>query len=303
MECHESVGRTWKDIDTDILVKIFESFNIFELTSGIAHVCRTWRLACSDPMLWKTLDLTLLESNYIKIPLEPYVYVDRLSDQTLTRVLKIALSLSRGNVHTLIFHLNLYLPDHLLTYTAERSPQLRRLVLPAWNRIKKTGIRKAICTWKNLESMTMPSIKNPPYLMETIARNCKNFSELKIMGPCDIHCASTLRLYLPKLKVLSLRCSTLSKEALIIILDGLRHLEVLNISHCILVETSQLHRNIVTELDESILRKASRLRQFLTCMDESCIMCQRTRNDEGLMRWYKYEKGLWKEDEVSSLAL
>lgn len=127
MECHESVGRTWKDIDTDILVKIFESFNIFELTSGIAHVCRTWRLACSDPMLWKTLDLTLLESNYIKIPLEPYVYVDRLSDQTLTRVLKIALSLSRGNVHTLIFHLNLYLPDHLLTYTAERQVKFHSL--------------------------------------------------------------------------------------------------------------------------------------------------------------------------------
>ncbi|KAJ8529093.1 hypothetical protein K7X08_035928 [Anisodus acutangulus] len=27
-------------------------------------------------------------------------------------------------------------------------------------------------------------------------------------------------------------------------------------------------------------------------------MCQRTRNDEGLMRWYNYEEDIWKVDEV-----
>lgn len=97
----------------------------------------------------------------------------------------------------------------------------------------------------------------------------------------------------------------LNKDALITILEGLEHLEVLNISHCLLIEVPQppAARKVVKELDDSILEKASRLRQFLTCMEDTCLMCQRTKNDEGLMRWYRYEEGLWKADEVSSLAL
>ncbi|KAM3730111.1 hypothetical protein ACB098_12G062700 [Castanea mollissima] len=305
MEDGYYVGRRWEDLDTDILVKIFQSFDILELTSGIAHVCSAWRMACCDPLLWKTLDLSMMKSNFIKIPLEPYVYVDGRSDKILTRLLKISMSLSRGNITTLIFHFNLFVSDEQLTYTAERCPQLRRLVLPAWNRIKKTGICKAIRAWKDLESLTMPGIANPPYLMEEISKNCKNFRELKIMGPCDKFFASTLATFLPTLKVLSLRCSMLYKEALIIILDSLPHLEVLNISHCLLIEVLPPPgpKKVVSEIDQSIIEKASRLREFLTCMNDSCTMCQRTKIDEGLMRWYRYEEGLWKADEVSSLAL
>lgn len=110
----------WEELDIDILVKIFQRFDVFELTSGIGHICSTWRLAACDPLLWKTLDLSMLRSNFIKIPLEPYVYVDGRSDKQLTRLLKIALNLSRGSITTLIFHFNLYVSDDQLTYTAER---------------------------------------------------------------------------------------------------------------------------------------------------------------------------------------
>lgn len=305
MEESDRVARRWEDLDIDILVKIFQSFDIIELTSGIATVCTSWRMACCDPLLWRTLDLSMMKSNFIKIPLEPYVYVDARSDKTLNHLLKTSLSLSQGNIMTLIFHFNLYVSDDLLTYTAERCPRLRRLVMPAWNRIKKTGICKAIRIWQDLESLTMPSIANPAYLLEEIANNCKNFSELKVMGPFDNFFAATIITYLPKIRVLSLRCSMLVKDTLISILDELRNLEVLNISHCLLIEIPPppAPRRIMRELDQCILDKASRLREFLTCMKDSCIMCQRTRNDEGLMRWYKYEEGVWKADEVSSLSL
>ncbi|KAH8492435.1 hypothetical protein H0E87_021844 [Populus deltoides] len=185
-----------------------------------------------------------------------------------------------------------------------RCPRLRRLVLPAWNRVETVMI-KAIDLWKDLESLTMPSIVNSPRLVQAIATNCRNFRELKIMGPFDIYFASSLATYLPTLKVLSLRCSKLYKDTLIFILDNLRCLDVLNISHCLLIQIPPppAPGRIVRRLDKTILEKASRLRKFLTCMRDTCIMCQRTRNDEGLMRWYKYEKGLWKEDEVRSLAL
>lgn len=112
--------RRWEDLDTDILVKVFQSFDIFQLTSGIAHVCSAWRMAACDPLLWKTLDLSMLKSNYIKIPFEPFVYVGGPSDKMLTRVLKISLSLSCGNITALFFHFYLYVSDDQLTYTAER---------------------------------------------------------------------------------------------------------------------------------------------------------------------------------------
>jgi hypothetical protein len=115
-----TVRRRWEDMDIDILVKIFQSLTVFELTSGIAHVCSSWRLAACDPFLWRTLDLSMLKSNFIKIPLEPYVYVHGHSDKTLTRFLKISLSLSRGNITSLFFHFNLYVSEDHLTYTAQR---------------------------------------------------------------------------------------------------------------------------------------------------------------------------------------
>ncbi|CAF2085102.1 BnaAnng30020D [Brassica napus] len=180
--------RRWEELDTDILVRIFLKFSVFEL----ARVCSVWRTVCRHPILWKTLELSHMRSSFIKIPLEPYVYVERRSDESLTRILKLSMNLSGGNTRTLAFHFNLFLSDDQLTYTAERCPGLRRLVLPAWNRIKKTGICKAIRIWKDLESLTMPSIANPPYLFTEIANNCNNFKELKIMGPFEIFFADTL---------------------------------------------------------------------------------------------------------------
>ncbi|KAH0781108.1 hypothetical protein KY290_000706 [Solanum tuberosum] len=87
-------------------------------------------------------------------------------------------------------------------------------------------------------------------------------------------------------------------------MEGLKKLKVLNISHCIITEylPPPAPMKILTELDESILKKVSTLDKFLTCMSDSCIMYQRTRNDEGFMRWYKYAD-LWKVDEVKSLAI
>ncbi|MCD9646911.1 hypothetical protein HAX54_037162 [Datura stramonium] len=306
MEGGDSPVRKWEDLNIALLAKIFLSVDLFELTSVITRVCKAWKLACYDELLWKTLDLSVLKSNFIRIPLMPYVYVESRSDKTLTNLLEICLNLSNGNILTLVFHYNLYVTDDQLTYTAERCPRLKRLVMPAWNRIKMTGICRAIRMWKDLESLTMPTIEDPQYVLMEIARSCKNFAELKIMGPCDVLFASRLVGFLPNLKVLSVRCTVLPKPALVIILEGLKKLQVLNISHCVITEDlpppPPAPLENLAELDESILKKASRLCKFLTCMSDSCIMCQRTLKDEGVMRWYKYDED-WKVDEVSSLAI
>uniref|UniRef100_A0A7N0VIG2 Uncharacterized protein n=1 Tax=Kalanchoe fedtschenkoi TaxID=63787 RepID=A0A7N0VIG2_KALFE len=106
-------------------------------------------------------------------------------------------------------------------------------------------------------------------------------------------------------KCLSLRCSIIFKNALIAILEGLQHLEVLNISHSMILESDSLafDPTRVVRLDKSTLEMGARVPRFITCEERDCVMCERVRYDEGLVRWYKYEKGLWKVDEVPSLAV
>ncbi|XP_071706676.1 F-box/LRR-repeat protein At3g48880-like [Rutidosis leptorrhynchoides] len=298
----------WEDPNNnDILVNVFNKFDIFELTSGLGHICPSWRNAVCDPYLWRTLDLSLFKSNYTYINNKPHVYVAKSSDKQLTKLLKISLNLSRQCVTTLIFHYYSYVNDAQLTYIAERSPNLKRLVLPSWDRITVTGIRNSITMWKDLESLAIATVPNPTYLMKQISINCKKFSQLKIIGPCDIAFVKTLIRCVPNLKVLSLRCSRLHMDALLLILNRLDNLQVLNIAHCYIVEgptapsTSSL--KVVEKLDDEIMEKGSRLRNFITCRDDMCTECQRTKADKGIMRWCRIEQGLWKEDEVKSLAV
>ncbi|KAG5616930.1 hypothetical protein H5410_016754 [Solanum commersonii] len=136
MEEGYSPGRKWEDLDNDILVKILQSFDLFELSAGLAHVCNMWQLAHCDQLPWKTLDLSVLQSNFIRISRMPYVYVDSPSQEKLTPVLNICLNLSHGNIQILILHHNLYVNDNQLTFTAERCPRPKLLVMPSWNKIK-----------------------------------------------------------------------------------------------------------------------------------------------------------------------
>ncbi|GKB41785.1 F-box/LRR-repeat protein, partial [Tanacetum coccineum] len=297
--------RKWEDMHNDILVKIFQTIHIVELTPGIGQVCRSWRDAASDPIMWRTLDLSMMKSYYIRMPSYPYIFVGPESDKLVTKVLKNALILSRGNISALFFHVYLFVSEEQFAFTAERCPRLKRLVLPAWDRITRPALYKAISMWKDLESLTMPSISDPFYIMDEISKNCKNFSQLKIMGRFGMSYARALAICLPNLKVLSLRCTMLLRDALIKVLDGLKHLKVLNISHCILVEILQpsAPKKVFEELDEEIIRKARHIRQFITCMNDVCVMCKRTRLDKGLLRWFNYEEGIWKEDEVSFVVI
>lgn len=117
--------RKWENIDIDILVKIFQDFDVFELTSGLAHVCSMWRYAACEVLL-KALDLSMLKSDFIRVTEPPYVYVNSRSDKQLTKLLKISLNLSHGSISNLFFHFYQYLSDDQLTYIAKRYHLLRQ---------------------------------------------------------------------------------------------------------------------------------------------------------------------------------
>lgn len=293
----------WENMDYDILLKIFMTFSFIDLISSVSRVCSSWRSVCRDRVLWKTVDLSFLKVDSFTNVWQPYARSD-WSSESLMDILKCVFSLSRGNVSCLIFHFDIYIKDKHLMYTAERFPKLKRLVLPAWTAITVDGFRQAVRRWEGLESMTIPCTYSPFDFMKAIGENCKNFAELKIMCRFDIEFATAITTFLPKLKVLSLRCTVLCADAFIHILNGLEHLEVLNLFHCTLDCFQHLEPiKVLWEDDVSILEKALRLREFLICPDSPCTTCQYRIDNEGTLVWPVFEKELLRMDEVNSLAI
>ncbi|KAG5616183.1 hypothetical protein H5410_016007 [Solanum commersonii] len=182
MEEGDSPVTIWEDLDNDIL-KILQSFDVFELSAGLAHVCNAWRLACCDQLPLKTLDLSFQYKKKSEVVV-----------------------MEKGD-----------------------SP-----------------VRK----WEDLDINIW----------------------VKILQSFDLF---QLIYVIPQVcRAWQLACS-----------DQL------------------LWKMLDLSLDESILEKSSRLDKFLTLITHSCIKCQHTLNDEGLIRWYENEEDLWKVDEVRSLAI
>ncbi|KAB5532433.1 hypothetical protein DKX38_019103 [Salix brachista] len=199
-----------------------------------------------------------------------------------------------------------------------KCPRLRRLVLPARNRVETVMI-EAIDLLKDLESLTMPSIVNSPLLVQAIATNCRNFRHIDLHLGESAMPGSAQHIALPFSRSPANSCietqhpdinygsqnSDKDEDTNQSNKITNSHKSCYNIGEtlCNSVFLLPAPRRIVRQLDKTILEKASWLRKFLTCMRDTCIMCQRTRNDEGLMRWYKYDEGLWKEDEEQNKTM
>lgn len=140
--------------------------------------------------------------------------------------------------------------------------------------------------------------------MKAIGKHCKNLYELKIMRRFDTDCAETILAYAPNLKVLSLRCNMVHREAMLRLLKEMKHLQVLNISHCLILDHSPNpgFMSVLSKLDKVILEEASRLEKFMFCKKDSCHICQLQISTNGILFWSRYDEGIWLTDEVSTLA-
>ncbi|KAJ7952346.1 F-box/LRR-repeat protein [Quillaja saponaria] len=299
--------RSWRDMDYDILVRIFMALNITDLITGVAQVCNSWRTASCDPCLWRKLDLSTLKPKTVSIPPRPYPWSDQESSRRLKQIMKNAFYFSRGNATHFIFHYFVFLQDEHLIYAAQSNPNLKQLVLPARNYISKTGFQQAFQRWSTLESLTVPCVICPYYMVEAIGKSCRNFYQLKVLCPFDMEFAEALIKHIPKLKILSLRCSLVYTEAINRILKSLEHLEVLNLSHSIFVgepdQGAETRMQTQKDCDIAALLDVSRLKRVITCKREACLLCKHKLDDFHVGGWCcKFQEAIWREDEVTSLA-
>ncbi|XP_018681016.1 F-box/LRR-repeat protein At3g48880-like [Musa acuminata AAA Group] len=252
-------------------------------------------MAALHSSLWRMVDLQVLQSNFVRVD----------TGLRLPQALRTVVACGRANVRCIIFHPSLHMNDEQLNLIARGCPRLKRLVLPCMERISKAAICNAIKNWRGLKSITVPDMASPLHTIQTINRSCKRLTELKVMGSLHGEFASAISMYL-RLKVLSLRCCTVSAASLMLICMCMKHLEVCNLSHSLVYlnegwEAMPLKKwmdNIVGELLVEQVEQNSSLRSFIYCQDyESCSACRRMMSGETRLQKE------WRRDEVNSFDL
>ncbi|XP_024031720.1 F-box/LRR-repeat protein At3g48880 [Morus notabilis] len=219
-----------------------------DLVTGASQVCSQWRSTCRDPVFWSTVDLNQIHSrrSATTAPVDRRVWTVERCSLILMMILNKALNLGGENLNTLFFHLFMLLRSDFLLCAAKRSPNLRRLILPARHQIDGEGFEEAIKHWKHLESLTLPCSYYPANMIGAIGTHCKNFVELRLICPVDYDLANDIVTLLPQLKFLIVPCSKISRQALVhLLLDT--NLEVLNLSYSTLVDDY-----IFYEIDDDI---------------------------------------------------
>ncbi|XLS93514.1 hypothetical protein HN51_069522, partial [Arachis hypogaea] len=171
----------------ELLVNIFMALNVVELAT-VSRVCKIWREVRSDPKLWHNL-LT-----YPGCKLGSW----KDSSERLTKVLrKILTQIEVRHIRCFVFNYHAYLIDEHLFLVAERTPNLKMLVLPAIYNLSKEVIEHAINLSVGLESIIITLMINHKDIFPAIGKYYKGITGLKLN--------LTLIEHTPNLKFLSLQ--------------------------------------------------------------------------------------------------
>ncbi|PIA39221.1 hypothetical protein AQUCO_02700417v1 [Aquilegia coerulea] len=285
-ECRiESCERRWEDLPMEILTNIFKRLDVWDLIFLVPLVCRWWSSASMDPTCWMVLDLRLYANYYYDNVFEGNNRI-RNYEYHVREVIRAAVNRAGKHILHLIFPCNYHFSDELLIYISERSPRLKRLVLPSFPEID--GTSKVLRNWSQLEAISgwFPirgrgySHVNLKDILDQIGVNCKKLTELRLHGEIHGPDAIAIATNIPKLEFLDISMSNLSQVALSYLLENCRQLKHLNISHCNQVEEANIlhfpeyhERNI---FDSDLIQAAASLLDICYCsrqIDDFCEMC------------------------------
>ncbi|KAI9110036.1 hypothetical protein K1719_019077 [Acacia pycnantha] len=312
MENKKPPMRYWNNMSYDILLKIFMTLNMVDF-STVSLVCSSWRKACQDPVFWdgKVFDLSdmsLCSAANLSFESNNDSSGDEPSNSTrLTQFLKCALDLSCGKISCFIFNFLQSINDDDLILVAERTANLKRLVLPRSNiQLSKTGVHKAMQLWKGLESLTLTDISIAYDIVEAIGEHCNNFSELKVTCDFGVNFANALIKHLPKLKILSLQSILVSKNALVLVANNLKDLKILNVSHSFIVGLTDDGTNMRIYSQHDVPKILGNNNMFgistLIRCEGICGMCLKVLQwnictDE----WKNTKEEVWRDDKIANL--
>lgn len=237
-------SRPWGKLDTNLLQKIFQLVAAEDLLSEVCLVCRSWRSACWEVLFWKNYET--LELNNLKRLLGPRIpyrrYPERLLQSLICMMNPHALESQRCATN-IEFPRHMYLCDQDLIFIAERSPRLKRLVLPDTQLLTASSFTKAANIWRDLEEISFGPLLNlsGDQIIQEIGNMCKNLNTLCIHGmysmnfknfKLDEYNSTVIAKSLPQLKVFRMDNALLYKNGIITILRKCKQLSELNFKCC-----------------------------------------------------------------------
>ncbi|KOM37270.1 hypothetical protein LR48_Vigan03g065100 [Vigna angularis] len=218
----------------------------------------------------------------------------------MTQFLKHLLDLSNGNTTYIIFNFYVYLTNEQFIMVAQKTPNLKRVVLPKTGDFLRAGVDTVLSLWRGLESITTTNAVSSYYMILAIGKHCNNITELKFSdGNFEEKHALAMTKYTPKLKILSIRHIIMSWKALLCVLNFLEDLEKVNICNSLILETAYPLTFVeMSELKD--LLPTSSMEKLIYCETGTCLRCMNGR-DIIRSRNGPYED-IWGEDEIASLA-
>ncbi|WOG98612.1 hypothetical protein DCAR_0417956 [Daucus carota subsp. sativus] len=258
----------WNDLDPFILSKIFSHLSLENQLRGPPFVCHSWLSASLHTVFnHPNLDLRSLQS------------LDDDDDVArYTQLLKIAIKHCKNWVS-----INLpckKLPDfYTLMFVAENTPNISSVAVPCEASVDVYPIFMAVMYWKNLRIFDSPF--RGIQMIRQLVDYCGGIVELGLHGEFSEREVSCIIEGFPGLKVLDLSKSTLSVNALGVLLDGrLRCIKDLSLLHCLFVDEDgkDVREDYVKfkafrleVLDK--IRGIRSLKRFLHCLGKSCQQC------------------------------
>ncbi|KAL3643723.1 hypothetical protein CASFOL_014538 [Castilleja foliolosa] len=212
----------WIDLPRDLTANILSRVGQVEILKTARKVCTTWRSVCSEPSMWRAIDL---------------IYSDNFS------VFDLALDLSEGELIDIRI-IGYFGSNILLHYISERMNSLKRLTLGCCYSMYSRLLIPSVIKFPELEELHfffMPPITAKQIEVIGIAcpklksfTFCHKFSNVET----DDSYALTIAKNMPNLHHLSLFGNRLSNEGLKAIFSGCPNLESLDLRECYNVDLS-----------------------------------------------------------------
>ncbi|MFS7945910.1 putative F-box domain, leucine-rich repeat domain superfamily, F-box-like domain superfamily [Helianthus anomalus] len=215
--------RNWLDLPSEITANILHRIGVFDIFQNAQKVCTMWREICKDPAMWRVI--------YVDASFDPN------ANRAFEEMCKRAVDRSQGQLVdiTIVRFRN----EEILEYIANRSRQLKRLTIACCDDFSYRIWTKCLVKFPLLEELSLYATNISAEGIETAGRYCSKLKTLKVNQEnyrfWDDCIATTIGENLHELRHLELIGNPMMNEGLKMILDGCRHLELLDLRRCLFI--------------------------------------------------------------------
>ncbi|CAN8246195.1 unnamed protein product [Cochlearia groenlandica] len=253
---HVYFNENWAELPSELLTLIMLLLSPYCILENAQKVCRSWRRVSMEPSLWRVIDMRSLRKDCIYT-----LYIRNVCRRAVDRSEGGLVEINIGEFGT----------DELLSYIADRSSNLRRLVLERFHEITNNCFVNQLAKLPLLEELNfLPSCK-PRLNLKAIGHSCPNLKTLKLNFSflkrseykTDDDDALAIAESMHGLRHLQLLANRITDVGLKAILDNCPHLEHLDLRQCLNLQFSGDLENRCLEKIKCVRRPSDSTHDFL----------------------------------------